>query len=128
MANWVHAARKEGIARWILAPGSSKGRYWRPGAYLSHVLERWEVQLPCLPSPHQRRCYHASVIRLQILKPAGEAIGLPQLGWHVYKHTYRSLLDQTGAPVGVQQKLMRHSTIAATMNVWAMQVWEPFGS
>jgi integrase len=28
----------------------------------------------------------------------------------------RSWLDQTGAPVGVQQKLMRHADISTTMN------------
>lgn len=31
---------------------------------------------------------------------------------------YRSLLDETGASVGVQQKLMRHSNVATTMNVY----------
>lgn len=34
------------------------------------------------------------------------------------RHTYRSLLDETGAPIGVQQKLMRHSNVATTMNVY----------
>jgi integrase len=34
------------------------------------------------------------------------------------RHTYRSLLDETGAPVGVQQKLMRHSNVSTTMNVY----------
>jgi integrase len=27
-------------------------------------------------------------------------------------------LDETGAPVGVQQKLMRHSNVSTTMNVY----------
>ena len=31
--------------------------------------------------------------------------------------TYRSLLNETGAPIGVQQKLMRLSNVATTMNV-----------
>jgi hypothetical protein len=35
-----------------------------------------------------------------------------------FRHTYRSLLDETGAPIGVQQKLMRHSNVATTMNVY----------
>ncbi|HEY6340943.1 MAG TPA: tyrosine-type recombinase/integrase [Bryobacteraceae bacterium] len=39
-------------------------------------------------------------------------------GWHTFRHTYRSLLDEAGAPVGVQQKLMRHSNVATTMNVY----------
>lgn len=39
-----------------------------------------------------------------------------RIGWHTFRHTYRSWLDETGAPVGVQQKLMRHADIATTMN------------
>jgi integrase len=63
-------------------------------------------------------CYYAGVIQQQILKPAGEKIGHPGIGWHVFRHTYRSFLDETGAPIGVQQKLMRHSNVATTMNVY----------
>jgi integrase len=70
------------------------------------------------PSHITGGCYYAGVIQQQILKPAGEAIGLLDIGWHVFRHTYRSLVDETGAPVGVQQKLMRHSNVATTMNVY----------
>lgn len=59
-------------------------------------------------------CYYAGIIQRQILKPKGERIGIDGLGWH----TYRSLLDETGAPIGVQQKLMRHANVATTMNVY----------
>jgi integrase len=34
------------------------------------------------------------------------------------RHTYRSLLDETGSPKGVQQKLMRHANVSITMNVY----------
>jgi integrase len=34
------------------------------------------------------------------------------------RHTYRSWLDDTGAPVGVQQKLMRHAQVSTTMNIY----------
>ena len=36
------------------------------------------------------------------------------VGWHPFRHTYRSWLDDAGAPIGVQQKLMRHSDITTT--------------
>ena len=39
---------------------------------------------------------------------------LDNVGWHTFRHTYRSWLDDDGAPIGVQQKLMRHSDIATT--------------
>lgn len=70
------------------------------------------------PSHVTGGCYYAGMIQQQILKPAGEKIGLLSIGWHVFRHTYRSLLDDTGAPIGVQQKLMRHSNVATTMNVY----------
>jgi integrase len=44
--------------------------------------------------------------------------GIGPLGTHALRHTYRSWLDSVGAPVAVQQKLMRHSDIRTTMNVY----------
>ena len=37
---------------------------------------------------------------------------------HTFRHTYRTWLDSVGTPVGVQQKLMRHSDIRTTMNIY----------
>ena len=70
------------------------------------------------PSHVTGGCYHAGMIQRQILRPKGKDVGILALGWHTFRHTYRSLLDETGAPVGVQQKLMRHSNVATTMNVY----------
>src|SRR6202021_2262436 len=36
----------------------------------------------------------------------------------------RSLLDATGAPIGVQQKLMRHAQVATTMDVYGNALME----
>jgi integrase len=46
------------------------------------------------------------------------------IGWHTFRHTYRSWLDDTGAPMGVQQKLMRHAQISTTMNVYGNALME----
>ena len=70
------------------------------------------------PSPVTGGCYYAGAIQKEVLKPVGKQIGLVGIGWHIFRHTYRSLLDETGAPIGVQQKLMRHSNVATTMNVY----------
>ena len=71
------------------------------------------------PSHVTGGCYYAGIIQRQILKPKGEEVGdLLDLAGTPFRHTYRSLLDETGAPVGVQQKLMRHSNVATTMNVY----------
>jgi integrase len=42
---------------------------------------------------------------------------LGEIGWHTFRHTYRSWLDETGAPMKVQQELMRHASIQTTMNI-----------
>jgi integrase len=41
-----------------------------------------------------------------------------RIGWHTFRHTYRTWLDETGAPMKVQQELMRHASIQTTMNVY----------
>jgi hypothetical protein len=41
-----------------------------------------------------------------------------------FRHTYRSWLDATGAPIGVQQKLMRHAHVSTTMNVYGNALME----
>lgn len=47
-----------------------------------------------------------------------------ELGWHTFRHTYRSWLDETGAPMKVQQELMRHGSIQTTMNVYGQAMPE----
>jgi len=57
--------------------------------------------------------------RLPIHKERRDAAGkYDGTGWHTFRHTYRSWLDDSGAPMGVQQKLMRHAQISTTMNVY----------
>jgi integrase len=48
---------------------------------------------------------------------AAESGGIGKLGTHT-RHTYRSWLDAVGAPIAVQQKLMRHGDIRTTMNTY----------
>jgi integrase len=54
----------------------------------------------------------------QELQRAADAAGLGHLRSHSFRHTYRTWLDSVGAPVGVQQKLMRHADIRTTMNIY----------
>jgi integrase len=64
------------------------------------------------------RCFHASPIQQDYIRPAAERLGLKGVGWHTFRHLYRTWLDDTGAPIGVQQKLMRHAQVGTTMNVY----------
>jgi len=56
--------------------------------------------------------------RLQVHEERRTAAGKYAIGWHTFRHTYRSWLDETGAPMKVQQELMRHASIQTTMNVY----------
>lgn len=58
-----------------------------------------------------------SVERRHII-PAAIRCGIGRIGWHSFRHTFRTLLDETGAPMKVQQELMRHADIRTTMNVY----------
>ena len=62
--------------------------------------------------------YYSTEIQKRFLKPIGIELGLGPLGSHAFRHTYRSWLDETGAPMKVQQELMRHASIQTTMNVY----------
>jgi integrase len=55
-------------------------------------------------------------VQTDVLSPTAVRLGLGPVGWHSLRHSYRTWLDETGAPVSVQKELMRHSTIAMTMD------------
>ena len=52
------------------------------------------------------------------MQRAAEAAGIGKLGTHAFRHTYRSWLDAVGTSIAVQQKLMRHSDIRTTLNIY----------
>lgn len=57
---------------------------------------------------HVRRAY----------EKAASAAGIGKFGTHTMRHSYRSWLDAVGSSLAVQQRLMRHSSITTTMNVY----------
>ena len=82
---------------------------------LAKVLLNWKQQ-SCFqrdefwvfPNPATEKPYWQEEIQKKHIKPAAEAAGLGTgIGWHTFRHTYRTLLDETGAPMKVQQELMR---------------------
>jgi integrase len=85
-------------------------------------LKKWQAHCPesegqwLFPSPVTGRPYHADAIRVDYLVPTGLQLGLGRIGFHTFRHSYRAWLDETGAPVGVQQKLMRHANVSTTMD------------
>jgi integrase len=97
---------------------------------LLEVLLGWSEQCPeteegwMFPNPLSSKPYYSTEIQKRYLKPAGIKLGLGPIGWHTFRHTYRSWLDETGAPMKVQQELMRHASIQTTMNVYGQAMPE----
>ena len=87
----------------------------------AEILLAWQARCPvseegwAFPNPNTGGVWHASVLQGDILVPAGRELGIERLGWHTFRHSYRSMLDACGAPIGVQQKLMRHAQVSTTM-------------
>jgi integrase len=74
---------------------------------LAAILLEWQLkqgQLSGLvfPSPLTGGCYHAGMLQKLYLKPADERIGIQGLGWRTFTHSYRGLLNETGANSGMQ--------------------------
>lgn len=93
------------------------------GEFISFIL-RWQQIAPLsaegwmFPSVVTGRPYHAGILLRRHLAPLASRIGVPRLGWHTFRHTFRSWLDAVGTAVGVQQKMMRHADVATTMNIY----------
>jgi integrase len=70
-------------------------------------------------NPVTGRPYHQEQIQKKHIRKAGVAAGIGgDIGWHTFRHSYRSWLDETGAPLTVQKELMRHASIQTTMNIY----------
>ena len=70
-------------------------------------------------NPVTGRPYHQEEIQKTHIRNAGVAAGIGgDIGWHTFRHSYRSWLDETGAPLTVQKELMRHASIQTTMNIY----------
>jgi len=94
-------------------------------ADFAELMLNWRKKCPksdggwVFPNPNTGEPYHASTIQQDYIRAAGRKTKLPRdIGWHTFRHTYRSFLDDAGAPVGVQQKLMRHAQVSTTMNTY----------
>ena len=87
------------------------------------VAQEKLIEAPVSPTRSSRRSirkpYHQEEIQKRYIRKAGIAAEIgSDIGWHTFRHSYRSWLDETGAPLTVQKELMRHASIQTTMNVY----------
>jgi integrase len=55
----------------------------------------------------------------KVLQPAARRAGITkEIGWHTFRHTYSSLLAESGDDVKVVQELMRHAKVSTTMEIY----------
>lgn len=89
---------------------------------LMHLVSSWKTDalnewlFPSVRSKHG--LYAPGTIQQKVIWPACDAAGLPHIGWHTFRHSYRSWLDSQGISAGTSKDMMRHADIATTMNVY----------
>ena len=102
----------------------SKDRVPLDQALVEILLKYWAQSYPSpegwlFESPVTGRLFHQESIQQHHIRKAGRDAGLGDgIGWHTFRHSYRSWMDDTGAPMSVQKELMRHASIQTTMNVY----------
>jgi len=102
------------------------GRLLAIDAELLEVLKTWKqkTQFPSdvdwiFASPSQLGRFPLSYPHVWVkFQRAASRAGIGGLGTHAMRHSYRSWLDAVGTPIAVQQKLMRHSDIRTTLNIY----------
>jgi integrase len=61
--------------------------------------------------------YSYTGVRQELTRASGAA-GIGHVSTHAFRHTYRSWLDAVRTPISVQQKMIRHTDIRTTMNIY----------
>ena len=69
-------------------------------------------------SPKTGSPYSDATILSKHIKPAARALGIDGLGWHTFRHSYKSWMAEAKLAPSQMKDLMRHSDISTTMNVY----------
>jgi integrase len=62
--------------------------------------------------------YSDATILNNYIKPAALKIGIKGVGWHTFRHSYKSWMAAAKISPAHMKHLMRHSDIETTMNVY----------
>ena len=68
------------------------------------------------PTMMGKKPLNSNTVPRDYLRPESIKAGLTPLGWHALRHSYRTWLAEVGTGPEVQKDLMRHSTIAMTLD------------
>jgi integrase len=98
---------------------------------LAEMLRAWRLKSPypndtdwVFASPYYggRTPYLPETILRTRIKPAALRIGLGEIGWHTFRHTYSTLLRGLKVDVKAQQLLMRHKNPLITLGIYTHEV------
>lgn len=90
---------------------------------VAKVLSDWKTAKPSVNgwvfgSERTGKPFDRDNARAEHLKPAGERIGVKNLGFHSLRHSYRAIQKQLGLSLETQRAMMRHAKIATTVDVY----------
>lgn len=76
------------------------------------------------PTMMGKKPLNGNSVQRDYLRPESIKAGLKPLGWHALRHSYRRWLGEKGTGPEVQRDLMRHSTIAMSLDGYGRGVPE----
>jgi len=101
-------------------------------AGLADVLTQWRASCPynqdvdfifASPDKKGQQPYWPNAAMEDHIRPAAKCAGIEkQLGWHVLRHTFGTLVKSQGADVATTQALMRHANVSVTMDRYVQAV------
>ena len=62
--------------------------------------------------------YSDATILAKIIKPVARQLGIAHIGWHTFRHSYRTWMASNHIDVARMKDLMRHTDISTTLNVY----------
>jgi integrase len=106
-----------------LAKSDSSGNDLPVFPKLVEVLQEWQGRQPhefdyVFANPKTGSPYSDSTILTRYLKPAAKKIGIEGLGWHMFRHSYKTWMASAKINPALMKDLMRHSDISTTMDVY----------
>jgi integrase len=101
-------------------------------AGLADVLARWRGVCPYRqpndylfgsPGKNGQQPYWPTAAMEDHIRPAAKRAGISKrIGWHMFRHTFGTLVKNQGAEVEVTQSLMRHANVSVTMDRYVQAV------
>jgi integrase len=73
-------------------------------------------------SKRGKQPYRLSTIMRHFIQPVARKLGMGNINWHTFRHTYSTLLRAKGEDPKVVQELLRHSSVRVTMDVYTQAV------